>query len=66
VKGSKGKPIMNASPGADTDQDVSAEGCHPLFRDVPASVEFNKLRKRLLRGARQAIDDFSTVQPGER
>jgi tRNA 2-thiocytidine biosynthesis protein TtcA len=33
---------------------------------VPASVEFNKLRKRLLRDTRQALDDFSMVRPGER
>ncbi|PWL18049.1 tRNA 2-thiocytidine(32) synthetase TtcA [Falsochrobactrum shanghaiense] len=42
------------------------DGCHPLFRDVPTSVEFNKLRKRLLRLTRQAIDDFAMVKPGER
>src|SRR5690606_33670371 len=42
------------------------EDCHPLFRDVPSSVEFNKLRKRLLRQARQAIDDFAMVRPGDR
>ncbi|WP_425349748.1 tRNA 2-thiocytidine(32) synthetase TtcA [Manganibacter manganicus] len=41
-------------------------GCHPLFREVLASVEFNKLRKRLLRQARQAIDDFAMVTPGQR
>lgn len=41
-------------------------GCHPLFRDVPSSVEFNKLRKRLLRLSRQAMDDFAMVKPGER
>lgn len=40
--------------------------CHPLFRDAPGSVEFNKLRKRLLRNARQAIEDFSMVRPGAR
>lgn len=45
---------------------VSADGCHPLFRDIPSSVEFNKLRKRLLRLTRQALDDFSMVVPGER
>ncbi|TWG98476.1 tRNA 2-thiocytidine biosynthesis protein TtcA [Mesorhizobium sp. J18] len=39
---------------------------HPLFADVPATVEFNKLRKRLLRQARQAIEDFSMVKPGQR
>ncbi|MGU3574949.1 tRNA 2-thiocytidine(32) synthetase TtcA [Brucellaceae bacterium C25G] len=48
------------------DEDVSAEGCHPLFRDIPSSVEFNKLRKRLLRLTRQAMDDFAMVKPGER
>lgn len=41
-------------------------GCHPLFRDAPSSVEFNKLRKRLLRLARQAIEDFAMARPGER
>jgi tRNA 2-thiocytidine biosynthesis protein TtcA len=40
--------------------------CHPMFRDVPVSVEFNKLRKRLLRLARQAIEDFSMARPGDR
>lgn len=40
--------------------------CHPLFLDVPSSVEFNKLRKRLLRSVRQAIEDFSMIVPGQR
>ncbi len=51
------------------DQDIaleSGDGCHPLFRDVPTTVEFNKLRKRLLRLTRQALDDFAMVNPGER
>ncbi|KXF77804.1 tRNA 2-thiocytidine biosynthesis protein TtcA [Paramesorhizobium deserti] len=43
-----------------------ADSCHPLFRDVPSSVAFNKLRKRLLRQTRQAIEEFAMVQPGER
>lgn len=42
------------------------EGFHPMFAHAPSSVEFNKLRKRLLRQVRQAIEDFSMVQPGER
>ncbi len=42
------------------------EGCHPLFREVPTSVEFNKLRKRLLRNAREAIENFAMAKPGER
>ena len=37
-----------------------------LFRAAPSSVEFNKLRKRLLRDTRQALEDFSMVKPGER
>lgn len=42
------------------------DGCHPMFRDTPASVEFNRLRKRLLRYMRQALEDFAMVRPGER
>ena len=41
-------------------------GFHPMFAHAPSSVEFNKLRKRLLRQARQAIEDFAMVRPGER
>lgn len=43
-----------------------SQSCHPMFREVPASVEFNKLRKRLLRQARQAIEDFGMLRPGGR
>ncbi|RWH75620.1 MAG: tRNA 2-thiocytidine(32) synthetase TtcA [Mesorhizobium sp.] len=46
--------------------DDAEGGFHPLFRDVPSSVEFNKLRKRLLRLTRQAIEDFAMVRPGKR
>ncbi len=35
--------------------------CHPLFRNAPSSVEFNKLRKRLVRNIRQAIDEFGML-----
>ena len=47
-------------------EDVEGDGCHSLFRNVPSSVEFNKLRKRLLRQTRQAIDDFAMMKPGGR
>jgi len=43
-----------------------ADGCHPMFRDAPSSVEFNKLRKRLLRQVRQTLDDYGMVRPGAR
>lgn len=37
---------------------------HPLFRDAPSAVEFTKLRKRLIRQTRQAMEDFAMVKPG--
>ncbi len=46
--------------------DAEADGCHPMFRAGPSSLEFNKLRKRLLRDTRQALEDFAMVRPGER
>lgn len=48
------------------DIDDAIDGCHPLFRDAPTTVEFNKLRKRLLRHMRQALDDFSMIKPGQK
>ncbi|MEO1748747.1 MAG: tRNA 2-thiocytidine(32) synthetase TtcA [Pseudomonadota bacterium] len=45
---------------------IADSGAHLLFKDVPKSVEFNKLRKRLLRNIRQALDDFSMVKAGDR
>jgi tRNA 2-thiocytidine biosynthesis protein TtcA len=40
--------------------DFEGEGQGPsLFSGAPQSVGFNKLRKRLLRQVRQALDDFS-------
>ncbi|WP_140710334.1 tRNA 2-thiocytidine(32) synthetase TtcA [Mesorhizobium sp. B2-8-5] len=60
---------MNMLPDVKTLEPIGDEtdgGFHPLFADVPSSVEFNKLRKRLLRLTRQAIEDFAMVKPGER
>ncbi|WP_027051626.1 tRNA 2-thiocytidine(32) synthetase TtcA [Mesorhizobium erdmanii] len=57
---------MNMQPDIETLEPVAEGGSHPLFADVPSSVEFNKLRKRLLRLTRQAIEDFSMVEPGQR
>lgn len=50
----------------DTDADTDSTGTHPLFRNVKASVEFNKLRKRLILQMREAMDGFGMVRPGER
>lgn len=43
-----------------------AEGAHPLFRDVPSSVGFKKLRKRLLREMRETITQCAMARPGAR
>jgi len=49
------------------DPDIAEnEGCHPLFADAPSGVEFNKLRKRLIRQAREAIENFAMARAGER
>ena len=45
-------------------EDVS--GAHPLFAAAPRSVEFNKLRKRLMRNMREAIEKFGMARAGER
>ena len=57
---------MNMQPDIETLEPAAEGGSHPLFADVPSSVEFNKLRKRLLRLTRQAIEDFAMVEPGQR
>nr|WP_078718941.1 MULTISPECIES: tRNA 2-thiocytidine(32) synthetase TtcA [unclassified Bartonella] len=42
------------------------DDCHPMFRLAPSNVQFNKLRKRLLRHIRQALDDFSMLSSGKK
>lgn len=44
----------------------SAVGAHPIFANAPRSVEFNKLRKRLVRMTREALDKFGMVKPGQK
>jgi tRNA 2-thiocytidine biosynthesis protein TtcA len=36
---------------------------HPLFNNAPATTEFKKLRKRIIKETRQAIDDFGMITP---
>jgi tRNA 2-thiocytidine biosynthesis protein TtcA len=45
---------------------ADADGAPAMFRAAPRSVEFNKLRKRLVRLTREALDKFGMVRPGER
>ena len=56
---------MNVHHNLDADF-AEADRVHPLFRDMLSTVEFNKLRKRLLRQTRQTMEDFAMARPGER
>jgi len=39
---------------------------HPLFHGAPTSVEFRKLRKRIIRQVREAIETYGMLRGGER
>lgn len=43
-----------------------AETGHSLFRNAPSGVEFNKLRKRLVRQVRETLETYKMVRPGEK
>lgn len=49
-----------------TFDDDDGTGCHPIFRTLESTVSVKKLRKRLLRHTRQAIDDYSMINSGDR
>ncbi len=51
---------QNSFPTID---DENADNCHPLFRSAPNTTEFKKLRKRLLRHTREAIEKFGMITP---
>lgn len=48
------------------EESAEALGAHPLFAAAPQSGEFNKLRKRLVRQTREALEKFGMVTPGQR
>ncbi len=48
------------------DETTQLPNCHPMFRGAPSSVTFKKLRKRLLRQMREALGDFSMIEPGSK
>jgi tRNA 2-thiocytidine biosynthesis protein TtcA len=56
---------MNIAITEDPTTDTE-DATHAMFRDVPTSVGFNKLRKRLVRQTREAIEQFAMVRPGDR
>jgi tRNA 2-thiocytidine biosynthesis protein TtcA len=53
--------LLAERPDTDTE-----DGVHPLFLAAPRTVEFNKLRKRLMRNMREAIERFGMARAGER
>ncbi|GGA47982.1 tRNA 2-thiocytidine(32) synthetase TtcA [Pelagibacterium lentulum] len=53
--------MSTAEPLALADDDSN---CHPMFRNAPSGVEFNKLRKRLIRQVRETLDSYGMVRPG--
>ena len=57
---------MNQALPIDIEQAEADTGGHPVYAHAPRSVEFNKLRKRLIRNVREAIDKFTMARPGEK
>lgn len=43
-----------------------ADDIHPLFRGAPTTTEFRKLRKRIVRQTREAIEQYGMVERGAR
>ncbi len=42
-----------------------AQDIHPLFAGAPSTTEFKKLRKRIVRQTREAIEQFGMVEKGD-
>jgi len=42
----------------------NADDIHPLFAGAPTGTEFKKLRKRILRQTREAVEQFGMVEKG--
>ena len=39
---------------------------HPLFEGAPQTTEFKKLRKRIVRYTREAIEQYGMIRKGDR
>ena len=58
---------MSQVLAVDTELETETEGgAHPIYAGAPRSVEFNKLRKRLIRNTREAIEKFAMARAGEK
>jgi tRNA 2-thiocytidine biosynthesis protein TtcA len=44
--------------------DDDADDIHPLFHGAPKSADFKKLRKRIVRHTREAIEQYGMIEPG--
>lgn len=44
----------------------TADDIHPLFAGAPDTTEFRKLRKRIVRMTREAVDQYGMIEPGAR
>jgi tRNA 2-thiocytidine biosynthesis protein TtcA len=45
---------------------LDADAIHPLFAGAPVTTEFRKLRKRIVRQTREAIQTYAMLRPGAR
>ncbi len=43
-----------------------ADDIHPLFHGAPSTTEFRKLRKRIVRNVREAIEQYGMIERGTR
>ena len=57
---------IDLTAASEPEAEDGVAGAHPIFAGAPRTVEFNKLRKRLVRLTREALDRFSMVRPGEK
>ena len=44
----------------------SGSEIHPLFEGAPRTTEFKKLRKRIVRETREAIEQYGMIERGAR
>ena len=57
---------MTVREADDAVAEAQAEGCHPLLRRAGQSVNARKVRKRLIREVREAIERYAMAQAGQR
>lgn len=55
--------MSQATLGTDETKAELVDNCHAMFRDAPSGIEFNKLRKRLIRRTREALESYQMIVP---